>query len=134
MFFGIFDFFKYFRSFEIVVNAFYYYWCVLYYKLLFLMRISDSVSFSVYMNIFWWCVSTCLEKCPEVWTHFVRTVFGECFCDFCLICCPPHPHPWRQSKFPTRGKIEKTCVCLFLKNRKMTLKLSRRWSIPRVGT
>ena len=33
-------------------NVFLYFWCVLYYKLLCLMRLSDSVSFSVYMNIY----------------------------------------------------------------------------------
>ena len=42
LFFGVLDFW----------NKFVYVWCVLHFKLLCLMCLSDPVSFSVYMNIF----------------------------------------------------------------------------------
>ena len=43
----------YFSFFVFVFgNVFVYFWCVLYYKLLFLMSLSDSVWFSVYMKTF----------------------------------------------------------------------------------
>ena len=61
-----FEVFEIFRIFWIVGNDVLYFWCVLYYKLLLFMRLSDSVSFSVYMNIFQRCFSTFLAKCLEV--------------------------------------------------------------------
>ena len=45
-----FDFFENVRCWGMFGNVFVYCWCVLYYKLLFLLRFSDSVTFSVYMN------------------------------------------------------------------------------------
>ena len=52
-------------------------WCALYCKLLFLMGLSYSVSFSVYMKK---CVQryvhTFLKHVPEVWTIFVRNIKG----------------------------------------------------------
>ena len=43
--------FEMFETFGISENVFLCCWCVLYYNLLVLMRLSDSVSFSVYMKI-----------------------------------------------------------------------------------
>ena len=44
------------------------------------------------------------RKCSEVWTMFVRNVLF--FLWFVVICClPPHPHPRRQSKFSSGGKL-----------------------------
>ena len=45
-------FFVVFDNFGFFENVVLYFWCVLYYKLLFLMRLSDSVSFSVSVNLF----------------------------------------------------------------------------------
>ena len=39
-------------TFSKVSNVFWHCWCILYYKLLFLISDSDSLSFSVYRNIF----------------------------------------------------------------------------------
>ena len=44
-------FFSRFRKMWVFGNVCLYFWCSLYYKLLFLMRLSDSVSFSVYEHI-----------------------------------------------------------------------------------
>ena len=49
--FSFLEIFQFFASF-VLLEMCLYYWCVLYYELLFLMRLSDSVSFSVYRNIF----------------------------------------------------------------------------------
>ena len=49
--FGIIEMFDLFEDIGFVGNVFLYCWCVLYYKLLFLMRLSDSVYFSVYIKI-----------------------------------------------------------------------------------
>ena len=43
---------SHFSIFSFFCKCFLYCWCVLYYECLFLVRLSDSVSFSVYMNIF----------------------------------------------------------------------------------
>ena len=80
--------------------------CFVYHKLLFLMRWSDSLSFSVYMKIFWRCFSTFLENVPEVRTIFVRNIFGDIWGIWGDLFGPkwfpthppthPHPQPWRQ--------------------------------------
>ena len=46
---------------------------ILYYKLIFRIWYSDSVSFSVYMKLIK-CIFS--KNVPEVWTIFVRNIFG----------------------------------------------------------
>ena len=50
-------------------------WCVLYYKLLFWMRVSGSVSFSVYMKIFKKCCLTCFWKMSQKFEQFSYGIF-----------------------------------------------------------
>ena len=52
---------------------FLYVWCVLYYKFLFLMSLSDSVSFSVYMKN--------LGKCPRSVNNFRTKYLFVIVCD-----------------------------------------------------
>ena len=59
------DLFKMFEDFQCFENVFVCCWCVLYSELIFLMRLSDSVSFSVYMNMFKTKI-TFLGKVPDV--------------------------------------------------------------------
>ena len=61
-----FEHFENIRTFWICWKCVFYFGCVLSYKLLFSMRLSDSVSFSVYMNMFKKYACTFFEKCPEV--------------------------------------------------------------------
>ena len=120
-------------------NVFLYCWCVLYYKLLFLMRLSDSLSFSVYMNIFQRYFRTFFEhfmnKClrsvnnsrtkDSLW--FFR--FGRIFKDLWgpIWSPPPPPSPASMSKSPPGGKkygkkhLVRTLWFLW-KNWKMVLK------------
>ena len=57
--------FEMFEVFVFIGNIFVYFWCVLYYELLFLMRVSDAVSFSVYMKILlrYFMIFLMLQKC-----------------------------------------------------------------------
>ena len=48
----VFEVFEHVRTFLISGNVLLYCWCVWYYSFEFLMRLSESVSFSVYINIF----------------------------------------------------------------------------------
>ena len=54
-----------FENVGISFNELVYSWCALYCKLLFWTRLSDSLSFSVYRNIFKRYFSTFLKKCPR---------------------------------------------------------------------
>ena len=53
-----------FEKLDLGGNILLYCWCVLYYKLLFLMRLSDSLSFSVYRNTYF--EGLFFENVPEV--------------------------------------------------------------------
>ena len=141
--FSLYCFFRFVSMFGIVSNVFLYFWSALYYKLLILMRLSNSVYFSVYMNIFQRYVFTIFEKCPEVWTIFVRTIFWDVFCFGGIggvLNGPPtpththtHTSPASMSKFPSGGNnYGKWWFCndvlcfLWQKIKKMLLKRSRR--------
>ena len=50
--FFVFDFQKENRTLCFPLNYYFVFWCALYYKMIFVMRLSDSVSFSVYLKIF----------------------------------------------------------------------------------
>ena len=86
------------------------FWSVLCYKWLCLMRLSDSVSFSVYTKIFWRYFDIFIEKCPRsvnnVRTNFLflrfRGISGV------LNGPPPHPHPrcQCQSSLPEETNME----------------------------
>ena len=54
-----------------------YCWCVLYYKLLFLVRVSDSVSFSVYVNIFKRYILHFLKMPRSVNTFRTKSIFPK---------------------------------------------------------
>ena len=58
-------------------NVFWYYWCGLYYRWLFLMCLSDSLTFSVYMNIFKRCFVHFLKNVQSV--NNVRTIYTGIF-------------------------------------------------------
>ena len=88
-------------------------WCNLYYKLLFLMRLSDAVSFSVYMNIFQTYLCYTCGKMTQKCEQFSHELF---FCDFgrfVVLNAPHHsptPSPASMSKFPPGEKILKKNV------------------------
>ena len=79
-------------------NLFLYFGCVLYYKLLVLMRLSDSLSFSVYMKIFSFFLNFLIsQKCE----HFSYERFFEFLGNFG---CPKwSPHPQRQCQSSLLG-------------------------------
>ena len=99
-----------FDHFWICLNIFLYCWCLLYYTLLFLMRLSDWVSFSVYMEIFERFFFRSFKKCPRS----VNNSRTNCFCDFLgfgVLNAPPFhthtthpPHPRRQCQSSLPGK------------------------------
>ena len=77
--------------------------CVVSY--LFLMCLSDSVSFPVYKKIFETYLFACLETCLEVWTNFVRSVCLWFVWTFRPKWSPsPHPHPRRQCQSSLPGE------------------------------
>ena len=85
--------------------------CVLYYKLLCLMRLSDSVSFSVYMKIFWRYFWTFLENMSQKCEQFsYELLFCDCLGFGVLNGPPPPPSPASMSKFPSGWKRLKTIV------------------------
>ena len=96
--------YRFFLLFIFFWNILLYIWCVLYYKLLFLLRLSGSVSFSVYKDILK-MLFTFFEKCPEVWTIFVRTLFLSFFGIYGILNGPPTPIPGVNVKVPFWGKI-----------------------------
>ena len=88
-------------------NVFLYFRCFLYYQLIFWMRLSDSVWFSVYMNIIFRYVFACLENCPRS-VNNVRTILF-----FVIVggdlwgpkwSPPSHPHPQRQCQSSLPGE------------------------------
>ena len=100
----------------IVWNVFLYFWCVLYYKLLFWMRLSEFVYF-LYIGTYFKCIfDICWTNVPEVWTIFVRTIFLRLFGIFGVLNGPPPtpiPIPGVNVKLPFRGKeIRKIIVFL----------------------
>ena len=116
-------------TFWIFGNIFLYFWCALYYKLLFecVYRIRSHFPYTwTYFKVFF----TFFENCPEVWTISVRTVFFVIFCDSLP---PPVPISGVNVKVPFRGKnmehnyclmIFVWCLCFFVS--KMVLKWLRR--------
>ena len=126
--------FSSFWIFWICWNLFVYSWCVLYYNLLFLMRSSDSVSFSLYMKIFKRYCWTFFEKCPRSANNFVRNLFcfgGELGEIWGVLSGPPIPQSQRQcqSSLPGETNMEKTCFlmnvyCFYKKNNE---KLNKKW-------
>ena len=106
-----------FRTFWIFGNVFVYFWCVLYLSFSFVMRLSDSVSFSVYMNIFKRYCSTVLEKMSRSVNKFRTKYYFVIFCDLCdyLVPSPPIPIPGVNVKVPFQEKnIEEICFLVFL--------------------
>ena len=118
--------------------------CVyLYYKLLFLMSLSVSVPFSVYMNIifhiFW--------KLSRSVNNFRTNLLSFCFYIWFEICCPPIPIPGVSQSSLAGAKYRNNIFLvifddLYEKRLKNGTKLNtscsirrvgRRWSIPRVG-
>ena len=69
-----------FKMFEKYGNVCLSCWCVLYYKLLFLMRLSDSVSFAVYMNMFkdvfyiFWKLSRSVNNFRTTFFYFQKNI------------------------------------------------------------
>ena len=134
-------FFQQHRKCWMLVNVVFCMFGVLNCKLLFLMRLSDSVSFSVYTNIILRCFYICwkmsrsLNKC--LYELFYLWLFV-------ISCPPPIPSPASRSKFPSRG--EKKHVLSFIyffydvyaKSKKCTKmitscnirRVGRRWSSP----
>ena len=95
-------FFFVFR-FSIFSNIFWHFWSGLCYRLLFLMRLSDSVYFFVQMKIFcffsdfiFWKMS---QKC-EQYSYDLFVIFG----DFFGFMGSPHPHPRRQCQSSLPGE------------------------------
>ena len=63
-------------------NVFVYVWCVLYYKVLILMRLLDSLSFSVYMKIFKDIVLHLFENISRSMNNSRTNYWSEMFGDF----------------------------------------------------
>ena len=63
-----------FEKFERFGHVFFYCWCVLYQKVIFSMRLSDSARF-LYIWTYFKDAFQIFEKCPDVWTTFVRNVY-----------------------------------------------------------
>ena len=92
------------RKFGIVGNVFLCCWCVLYYKLFFFNAcIGFRVIFCIYDHILKLFHSSKLSRS-------VNNYRTNCF--FCDLFSPPHPHPRRQSIFPSRGKHIEETQCL----------------------
>ena len=100
----------------------------------YLMRLSDSLWFSVYMNIFLRCfkiLRKMSQKCEQFsYEGFFSILFG-CLGILGPKWSPPtpaHPHPWRQCKSSLLGeKYEqfmflKIFIMAFMKNEKVVLK------------
>ena len=136
--------FRFFELFGFVWKIFLYFRCVLYSKLLFWMRLSYLVSFSVYMKIFqryflifvFWKM---FQKCEQ----FSYKLFFVIFCD---LWGPkwsppplPTPNPGFNVKVPFRGKqIWKTYFFLVIlwflwKQLKNGTRMITSCSIRRVG-
>ena len=66
-----------FRCVGLSGNVLLYCWCVLYYKLRVLMRLSDALSFSVYMNIFpeFYLFFENVQKCEQLSYDFLSTMY-----------------------------------------------------------
>ena len=79
------------------------FWCVLYCKLLFWMRLSYSVYFLYILTCFKYSFDLFL-KCPEVWTLFARSIFWEFWGFGGVLNGPPHPHPRCKCQSSLRGK------------------------------
>ena len=99
-----------FRNVRMFGNVFWHCWCVLHYKLLLWMRLSDSVWVSVYMNILQRYFSTFLENKFRSVNNFRTDLGGPKWAP------PLPPSPASMSKFPSRrNKYEKNKFgCVFL--------------------
>ena len=108
-------FFQYFRTFWDFRKCILVLLVCLYYKFIFLMRLSDSVSFSVYMTIcykiVWTNVVKMFQKC-EQYSYELSFVFVCGFgVNFGSPKWSPHPHPRRQCQRSLPG--EKYRIYLF---------------------
>ena len=111
--------------------------CVLYYKLLCLMRLSDFCRFLyIWTFLFKDTFQHFLKNVPKVWTIFVRTIslwflkisfWGG---GLLVLNGPPPQSRVSMSKFPSEGKIRKNCFgiffIIFMKSLKMVIKWLRR--------
>ena len=136
--------FLFFRSFWICWNVVSCFRCVLYYKLLFLMCLSDSVYFSVYMKMFWRYVWTFLWKMSQKCEQFSYEIFWGIFVGFGGVLNgplpPPPPQRQCQSSLPG-GKNMKNHICLLvflifmkkIENPWKNTRMMTSWSIRRVA-